>query len=314
MATAPKAVPSTASLMVNVFDGTRQPISAAVELLIRVTDGNRNSVSSGFHKGPSVRFTGLPFHDNLGDNYTVLVSADRHVQAGVTPVKISPRILQSVDLMLLPENGNFNFRAARWATLKKTRPKLVQLLSHGGGARARDRYAQLMEKRPASLAALLNITTAMESIFLPVGTPMDYLVELIWDDTMQPDRFFAYAGRALLDQVRLAAEQNVFKADPNPDLLHPGATSSYKQVRFGEANVQLTFHENNTRELDGVSCVKVEADIDYYADLAAHALLEVLPNAFLGTLTDPKMVCALRWIAGRRAGLPEFDPPYTIEA
>lgn len=314
MATAPKAVPSTASLMVNVFDGTRQPISAAVELLIRVTDGNQNSVSSGFHKGPSVHFTGLPFHDNLGDNYTVLVSAGRHVQAGFTPVKISPRILQSVDLMLLPENGNFNFRAARWATLKKTRPKLVQLLSHGAGARARDRYAQLIEKRPASLAALLNITTAMESIFLPVGTPMDYLVELIWDDTMQPDRFFAYARPALLDQVRLAAEQKVFKADPNPGLLHPGATSSYKQAQFGEANVQLTFHENDTRELDGVSCVKVEADIDYYADLAAHALLEVLPNAFLGTLTDPKMVYALRWIAGRRAGLPEFNPPYTVEA
>jgi len=57
----------------------------------------------------------------------------------------------------------------------------------------------------------------------------------------------------------------------------------------------------------------VEPDIDYYKDLAAHALLEVIANALTGSLTDPKNVYVLRWIAGRRAGVPEFNPPYTIE-
>ena len=94
--------------------------------------------------------------------------------------------------------------------------------------------------------------------------------------------------------------------------LHPGATRSYKQVAFGEANLQLTFHEGDRREIDGVNCVLVEPDIDYFKDTLAHLLLEVAVNAF-GSITDPRAVYVLRWIAGRRAGIPEFDPLYTIE-
>jgi hypothetical protein len=52
--------------------------------------------------------------------------------------------------------------------------------------------------------------------------------------------------------------------------------------------------------------------MDYFRDAAAHLLLEVAVNAF-GSITDPKAVYALRWIAGRRAGIPEFDPLYTIQ-
>jgi len=37
-------------------------------------------------------------------------------------------------------------------------------------------------------------------------------------------------------------------------------------------------------------------------------------NRAAGGLTDPRTVYSLRWIAGRRAGIPEFNPPYTIEA
>ena len=77
--------------------------------------------------------------------------------------------------------------------------------------------------------------------------------------------------------------------------------------------MQLTFHEGRTRTVDGVDCVVVEPDIDYYKDLAAHALLEVLPNKISGGKTDPRSVYVLRWMAGRHAGVPEFDPPYTIE-
>jgi hypothetical protein len=56
----------------------------------------------------------------------------------------------------------------------------------------------------------------------------------------------------------------------------------------------------------------MEPDIDYYKDLAAHALLEVLVNGITQTLTNPRQVYVLRWIAGRHAGVPEFNPPYTI--
>ena len=43
-----------------------------------------------------------------------------------------------------------------------------------------------------------------------------------------------------------------------------------------------------------------------------HAILEVIPNTALHRLSDPRAVYVLRWIAGRRAGVPEFDPAYTI--
>ncbi len=63
-----------------------------------------------------------------------------------------------------------------------------------------------------------------------------------------------------------------------------------------------------------MQCVEVEPDIDYFKDLAAHAVLEVIPNSITPGLTDPEKVYVLRWIAGRRAGVPQFVPPYTIAA
>ena len=58
--------------------------------------------------------------------------------------------------------------------------------------------------------------------------------------------------------------------------------------------------------------MKTEPDIDYYRDLGAHAILEVITNAVTQTLTDPRQVYVLRWMAGRRAGVADFDPLYTI--
>ena len=93
-------------------------------------------------------------------------------------------------------------------------------------------------------------------------------------------------------------------------LVQPGL----RRDPVGEANVQLSFHENQTATIDNVECVKVETDIDYFKDAAAHTILEVLPNFFTGGDTDPRKVYVLRWIAGLRAGIPEFNPPYTIVA
>jgi hypothetical protein len=81
--------------------------------------------------------------------------------------------------------------------------------------------------------------------------------------------------------------------------------------QFGEANVQLTFQENEKLVIDGVHCVIVEPDIDYQ-DLGVHAIFEVIPNALIHSLTDPVEVYVLRWIAGPTQGVPEFAPLYTV--
>lgn len=328
MATA-RRMPETGSLMVNVFDGTRRPIPQKTELLVRVIDGNQRALPPVSTHSANVLFRDLPVFDNFGDNYTVIVSADGYTQAGFTPVKIARGVVQHIDLMLLPKDAGFNFADAQWNTLRTTHPDLSRLLSSGAAddGAARDRYTDLMERRAPALAALLNITTAMADVNLPPGNPLDYFKQLIWDKTMAQDRFFGYADRTLVDQVALAAQHGRFSPEVGTTFFHRGATRSWKQVQFGEANVQITFHEGESKPIENVDCVKVEADMDYFKDPGAHALLEVVPNAVAKlfadpdevipnavshALTDPMQVYVLRWIAGRHAGVPEFNPPYAI--
>jgi hypothetical protein len=230
-------------------------------------------------------------------------------------VKVTPQLPAVVDLMLLRKDAAFNFQDARWDLLKEDHPKYAALLAAGAGddPSAQDRYSQLMEDRPAVLACFFNLVSAMSQIHLPIDTPLDYIKELIWDSTMQQDRFFAWADRKMVDQVAAAAAQGGFAPEAGTALFHPGATRSWKQVQFGEANVQLTFHENQTKIVDGTDCVVVEPDIDYFKDVLAHAIVEVATNALTQTLTDPRQVYVLRWIAGRHAGVPNFEPPYFLE-
>jgi hypothetical protein len=302
--------PATATIRLAVFDGTRSPIDPAVPLFVRILDGTQKQLHARDHFGPTIDFN-VPFHDDFADRYTVLVAADGYQQAGFTPVEVEQDAVRSLDIMLVPKPFVFDFADAQWNVLP---PGLASLFAAGASpADARDRYQALMADRPQSLASLLNLVTAMSTILLPHGTPLAYLREILWDESLQQDRFFAYADAALVQEVLDAVAHGVFVPEASPGLLHPGATRSFKQVQFGEANVQLTFHEGDTRTIDGTACVKVEPDIDYYRDPAAHFLLEVVPG-FGGQLTDPATVYVLRWIAGRFAGVPEFDPPFTLVA
>jgi hypothetical protein len=307
-------IPNTGKLMVNIFDGTQQPIAADVRMLVRVRDGNQKEQLNGFYKAPSLFFDELPFYNNFGDNYAVVVSANGYVQAGYTPIKIAPNTTQKIDLMLMPANGSFNFHDALWPALQQNYPAFAKLLAHGAAsdAAAQTRYSDLMEKRPASLACFFNLATAMSAINLPVGNPLDYIKEVVWDDSFASDRFFGWTDPKIIDQIKLATQQGEFAPEVDPGLFHDDATSSWKQIQFGEANVQLTFHETDKKKIDGLSCVKIEPDIDYYKDLGAHFLLEVLVNTASHSLTDPKQVYVLRWIAGRHAGVAGFNPPYTV--
>jgi hypothetical protein len=309
----PGAASQGCTLAVAVYDGSRQPIAPATKVLYTIRDGNQKTVFRDY-RGSQIVMPTLPFYNNFGDSYTVVAWAEGYEQAGFTPVKVAPNRPQRVDLMLMRKDATFHFADATWETLQAKRPVLAGLLAcgTGSGASARDRYRETVEQRPAALACLLNITTAMDQVYLRSGSPMQYLRQILWDDSWKQDRFFAYADPELLNQVREAAEHGVFEPEPGSFLYHPGATASYKQTRFGEANVQITFHEEDRQTVGGVDCCKVELDIDYYKDLGAHALLEVVHNSASGSLTDPRQVYLLRWIAGRRAGVPEFDPLYTL--
>ncbi len=304
---------TTGELQLSIFDGTRQPIDSSVELRIQIRDGNLNELHNAVHHGPHITFT-LPLRNNLADNFIVNVSADDFAQAGFSPVKPRAGLPAVLDLMLLPKRHKLDFERSMWNRLKETHPALTTLFAAGATSAqaAQDRYERLMADRPEALACLLNLTTAMGAIFLPERTPLAYFKQLNWDETMARDRFFGFADTALVRQIELARVQGAFEPEPSPGIFHKGATRSFKQVQFGEANVQLTLHENDTGTIDGVSCVLVEPDIDFFKDLSAHFFLEVIPGLIPGNLTNPLDVYVLRWIAGRHAGVPEFDPPYTV--
>jgi hypothetical protein len=306
----------TARITLNVFDGTRDPVAQDLPVLVTLRDGNQQIVHREEHFGPSQNFD-VEFFNNLGDNYTVIAFAKNHLQAGFHPVKVSPGTPKVVDLMLLPKKNRLNFAAAGWTKIKKNHQKLAEILARGAlnDTDAEGRYEEFLDNQPGSLAAFLNITTAIKEIILPVGRALDYFQEVIWDPkTMKQDRFFAYADEALVSQVKQATAEGEFTPQFGLDINHPGATCSFKQKQFGEANVQFSFHENDRKQIDGVDCVMVELDMDFFQDSLAHLFLEVLPNKISNGKTDPRKIYLLRWIAGRHAGVPDFNPPYTIEA
>jgi len=300
----------TSTLKLRVFDGTRQLFAAPARFLVTITDGNNTQHIRDYYDTNEITFD-LPFFDNTGDNYRVIVWAEGYKQAGFAPVKLSSQFAKTLDIMLVSESSGFSFVNARWDAVNARYPFLGSYTDYTSGAA---RYDNLLDKAEKSLACLLNLCEAMSQIFLSQGTPLDYIKQLRWDAPFAPaqDRIFAWCDHRIIDQVKEAAAAHKFAAENNPGLFHPGATSSWKQIQFGEANVQLTFHENDKLLIGNVDCVLVEPDIDYYQDLGAHSIFEVIPNALTHSLTDPTEVYVLRWIAGKTVGIPEFNPMYTI--
>lgn len=298
------------TLRLRIFDGTRQLFAAPAQFLITITDGNQNPHVRDYRQENTLTFD-LPFFDNLGDLYTVVVWAEGYQQAGFSPVKLSSTYETTLDIMLIRNDPGFSFVNARWPAAKSRFPFLAADVSDPA---AEQRYEDLLDKTEKSLASFLNLGEAMRQINLAQGTPLDYLKQVRWDPpfNIAQDRFFAWCDIALIDQVKRAAAAGIVAPDHAPGIFHPGATSSWKQIQFGEANVQLTFHENDKTSIGGVDCVMVEPDMDYFRDPAAHTIFEVIPNALTHTLTNPTEVYVLRWIDGQTAGLPEFAPLYTI--
>ncbi|MCC6980935.1 MAG: hypothetical protein IT343_21625 [Candidatus Melainabacteria bacterium] len=308
----------TGSVVLNVFDGQRRLVAPGTKLLVRIIDGNQKFIVDRYYDGPSIRFDGLPFYDNFGDNYTIIVWTDGYKQAGFTPVKISnkPEEMPVLDLMLLPSKNVIDFSDASFDALKLANsPVYFLLLSADAEPVARARWEALMKNDPLAAICILNIATSLLDAKLGSGSPvLPFVRSIIFDaDKEKPSksRFFGYADKRLSEELNGEVKRGTWQADPGSFVFHPGSTASFREKRFGEANMQVTFFENDTKVIDGVTCVKVEIDIDYYRDPAAHAILEVLPHLLTGGASDPVTVYQLRWIAGRRSGN-DFAPPYRI--
>lgn len=319
----PARAPNTGTIRLNIVDGTRQPVPEDLTLLVRVLDGRHQPVATNWVNGPTIPIVGLPFHDSPDDWYTLVVHADGYEDAGIYPVRLQAGRVIDANVMLLPKGGNFHFPPI--ASLQSD-PRIYQLIANGAAAGGEaDRYHTTLESSPQQLGALLTIGAAIRDLPLnDLSSPLDYHWEVIWD-LLAPDRFWAWVDARLADRIQTLASLHSVAEEQDAAHWHPGipgriqpATRSWKEVRFDVANVQLTFHEQDTRNItlpDGtsVACVVIEPDIDYYKDVVSHGLLEVVPNLLTGGKTDPRMDYSLRWMATQLEGLPPFNPPCTIE-
>jgi len=330
-----------AKIQLNIYDGRRRLLEDNVQCTATAIDGRglseRKTLIFPAFRGGS-QLLSVPFFDNFGDNYTVVVDADGFDSGAWRPISASDRAPVVADLMVLPKNGTPHFAEATWDKLRSLRPNVARVIraccpsADAAGAM----YSAAFEARAPQIACFLNLVTAMADIQLPSGkNPLDYYWNAGWpggdpesdawrasfDNIMKVDRFFGYVDQALVADLRGAAQLGAFSKEPDPEKWgHAGATESYKQTQFDVANVQLTIHGRDTatlRDSDNnmVQCVKIEPDIDYFRDPVAHGLLEYLPNTLTRGKTDSKVVYMLRWMAARReAHLPEFNPLYTIES
>ncbi len=315
---------ATGRIELRVVNGRRETFDKQARLLVTARDGAQKTVARQFVDGSeAIALTDLEVHDNFADRYTVLVSTKDHADGGFTPITVKAGATERLDLMLVPRKMDFQFD--RFANLG---PNLVSLLDgdSGGGKTLYDRLST--DAKPA-LACLLNITTALAQMTLATfedldTNPLTSFAKLDRDPSQ--DRIFAWADARLLAQIEKTVEAKgaggASRVETAPAGLHKGASKSFKQTDFGEANVQLSFHETDPRpqSINGKECVLVDVDIDYFQDTTAHLLGEVFPNKLKSlmfgkhsskSLTDPRTVYGLRWTAGMRLNR-QFTPPYVI--
>lgn len=200
----PAVNPTTGFLTVNVFDGTRQLLPRDAQILLTVRDGAQNQLFRDFIDGPTAKLE-LPFHNNFADNYAIIAFADGYEQAGFQPIAIGPNVPAQLDLMLLPKDADFHFAKATWNDVLAKKPLLAQIFSASVTGAAGDAYGDLMEDHPDRLACLLNITTAMQQISLPVDTPWTTLRSSTW---MRWRRIAYLATRAPLWSIRCGWPRN----------------------------------------------------------------------------------------------------------
>lgn len=296
-----------APAMLNIFNGEMQPFKGQVTVTIH--NGMDVRLMRFDRRGPSVPIR-VPFHDGPGDFYAVAVSTNGYRDAGCF-FKADSKILAQPTLLLLRVSPSVEFLS--WPEFKTDHPRSATFLMTGGNEQsAQAHYEELAKNKPKALACLLNLTYAMSEIDLGGRSPLSFFKAICWDDSMAQDRFFGYVDPQIILLVRDAAAKRAFAEEVNCGDFHPGATCSWKQSAFPIADIQLTFHERDTMQIDGVNCVKIEPDIDLYKDLLAHGFLEVFPNLLEHKLTNPFAVFSMRWSISTGIGGQAFDPGYGL--
>ena len=163
------------------------PFAETLDMDISVT--NNAGLSQNFWGKTPVLQISLPFHNGPGDDYNIVVQVDGYRNAGGF-VHADPKVHPTLNLLMIPSNATLSFPP--WAELKVQFPAAAGLIAATvSDGQAESRYLALGQQKPLSLASLLNLSAAMNDLGLGGGkTPVDFIRQIIWDDSLAQDRFF----------------------------------------------------------------------------------------------------------------------------
>src|SRR5450631_2001282 len=118
-----------ANIILNVYDGKRQLLDKAVKWSAQAIDGRglneRRTLTFANLSGGS-KLLNVPFFDNFGDNYTVVVTADGYEDGAWRPVTVSDRGPVTAEILLLPNKSALDF--VTWDQLNQSRPNVAKMI------------------------------------------------------------------------------------------------------------------------------------------------------------------------------------------
>jgi hypothetical protein len=297
------------NLALNFFNGSRDPLENK-RITISVIDGRGKFLGTQQTDTSTITLALPQTGDFITDQYTVNASTKSYRDAGYIGFRPGNNANGSLSLMLVERDARVVFRKpqdwpAAWAAVSN---------------RIGTAFTDFAEKSNMSAACLLNLLEAIR--LLPGGDQLltDVAFHLPLTVATEQSRDKREAGilqdRALLfvdPRVKTAVDaMKGHELEDAPGSAHgkpkPGElSSSLKENRFPEANLQFTFFENAA-----AGKVYADIDMDYFRDKFSHGIFEFFPNTFFGSRTDPRKIYVLRWMASKNEQKPDFEPPYVL--
>lgn len=289
-----------------LHDGKGRNFTAA-ETLVTIVNGRSKTLRSGFFRSSSIVFRDLEFADGPENDFRVIASAKDHQQTGAF-VRVRPGQAADVALMLIPKNPVVELACPDFASLERIAPEIAKKLSASDKSAAYE--AAFRADSGLSLMCMFNCLECLHRLGDKLNTTMlDFLesIELVQTAGsdrrgLRRDRIFVKVQKTLRSFIDGAQNRDAIAPVPlDPD-------DNFKEKRFAEANLELTFHPGDV----------LEVDMDYYRDPMGHFFLEFIPH-FVGrdllrrpeVATDPRVAYSLRWMAAMGAG-ERFEPLVTI--
>jgi hypothetical protein len=287
-----------------VLNGEREPITIPT-VWIRVLDANNKLVFHGL-----VQLTNgvgaIPNQHSFSFPLKISVSQKGYRASQIQGVL---ETAGQISITLVDKHATFDFLYPSLEQMQAAQPQLSALIvGFDSQADAENRYSVWKNTQQKQLAALLNLSTALEQ--LPSGSLLPYYKEVV---SIQQDRFFAYADADLLAAVQSLYDQGLFDRQGRIDLmLHHGGTLSFKEMDLPEANLQITFHQRDTKIVNGRKLVLVETDIDYFKTFWKHMIEEVCYH--IGTRRKSSPTTVYRFRSNEQKPGVVFNPPYRLTA